>query len=67
MMIQDRYKLIHYLGYPGYENQFELYDLQNDPEEMEDLFEAKPEIAREMRNILEEKIKEVDSPYLKKS
>lgn len=37
-MIKGQKKLIHYLGYPGYEDSFELYDLQADVEEMDDLF-----------------------------
>ncbi len=64
MMIQDRYKFIYYLGYPGFDNQFELYDLQNDPEEMEDLSLVKSKISQEMGNLLEMKIREVNSPYL---
>jgi arylsulfatase A-like enzyme len=37
-MIKGHRKLIYYLGYPGYEDSFELYDLQDDIEELRDLF-----------------------------
>ena len=37
-MIKDRKKLIYYMGYPGFDDSFELYDLQDDMEESDDLF-----------------------------
>lgn len=37
-MIKGPKKLIYYRGYPGYEDSFEFYDLQNDMEELDDLF-----------------------------
>jgi len=37
-LIKDHKKLIYYLGYPGYEDSFELYDLQDDIEELNNLF-----------------------------
>jgi len=37
-MIKGHKKLIHYLGYAGYEDSFELYNLQDDIEELNDLF-----------------------------
>ena len=62
-MVKGRYKLIHYFGYDGYENEFELYDLVNDPEEMEDLYGSKRPIATDLQNELEEKLREVNEPY----
>jgi arylsulfatase A-like enzyme len=38
VMIKGHKKLIHYLGYPGYDDSFELYDLQDDIEELNNLF-----------------------------
>jgi arylsulfatase A-like enzyme len=63
-LIKDRYKLIHYSGYPGYGNQYELYDLVNDPEELEDLYWLEKTIAGDMQNELEGKLKEVNRPYV---
>lgn len=37
------YKLIHYRGYPKLPEGWELYDLQNDPEELENRFEHDPQ------------------------
>jgi len=38
-MIRDNKKLIYYLGNPGHEDSFELYDLRDDIEELDNLFE----------------------------
>jgi hypothetical protein len=62
-LIRDRYKLIHYFGYPVCEHGYELYDLANDPEELDDLFSSKRSIATDLRNELAEKLEEVNEPY----
>jgi arylsulfatase A-like enzyme len=62
-LLKERYKLIHYFGYDGYDDQFELYDLVNDPEEMEDLYQINRSVAREFRNELEHKLRVVNQPY----
>lgn len=36
-MIQGDYKLIWYIGYAGYDNVYELYNVEKDPEELVDL------------------------------
>lgn len=58
------YKLIGYYGYDGFETGFELYDLDNDPEEMNNLVFSKKQVAAEMRAEIETKLREVNSPYL---
>ena len=30
-VVNERYRLIRYLGYDGYKDQYELYDLVDDP------------------------------------
>jgi hypothetical protein len=62
-MIKGQYKLIHYLGYKGFEDVYELYDLENDPEELFDLFGIKKGIASAMRDELLSKMEEVNRPY----
>lgn len=52
VLINGRYKLIHYAGYTGYDGVSELYDLVNDPQEMEDLSKDKHQIAKDMRQII---------------
>ena len=63
-LVKDQYKLIHYFGYDSYENEYELYDLVNDPEEMEDLYLSKKSVAADLQSELEEKLREVNQPYL---
>jgi len=59
MMIQWPYKLIYYFGYKKLEDQptyFELYNLENDPDEMINIVSAEPGIFNEFREVLEAKI-----------
>lgn len=58
------FKLIYYLGYKGYDNQYELYNLKDDPEELEDLYQSRPNVATELRDELAGKLREVNQPYL---
>jgi arylsulfatase A-like enzyme len=64
-LIKDQFKLIHYIGYPGYEDVYELYDLKNDPEELVDLYASQSAIGRELQAELEKKVAEANQPYLK--
>lgn len=60
----ERYKFIHYYDDP---QEFELYDLQNDPEERENLY-GKPGtelLVKQLRQRLEELRKETRDPDLK--
>jgi arylsulfatase A-like enzyme len=66
MIIEDRYKLTKYYGYrylPQGDTLVELYDIKNDPEELEDLSAALPGIKRQLLSSLEEKIASADKPY----
>jgi arylsulfatase A-like enzyme len=64
-LIRGQYKLIHYFGHDGYENEYELYDLTNDPEEMENLYPIWKSIAADLRHELQMKLREVNEPYTK--
>ena len=55
--------MIAYLGYDGYADSFELYDLQNDPEEMLDLSMTKSETLSELRHEVDEKLYEINESY----
>jgi len=46
------YKLIHYRGYPGYDNVNELFHLENDPEELENLAASHPSIVADLKEEL---------------
>lgn len=64
-MVKDRYKLIHYFGHEGFEDEYELFDLVNDPEELDDLYLSQPDIARELQSELTAKMDEVNQPFEK--
>ncbi len=57
------YKLIWYIGYPGYDNIYELYDIEKDPEERVDLSESHSDIVISMANELKTRFAEADQPY----
>ena len=63
-MRRDGKKLIYYSGY-GSEPFFELYDLENDIEELEDLYPQKPSFFTSMREELLESLHDADKPYTK--
>ena len=63
-MQKGNYKLIYYTGYEP-EDTFELYDLDADPEELEDLYPAQPLIAGRMKEELLESLFDADKPYMK--
>ena len=63
-LMKDRYKLVHYFGYRGFESEFEMYDLYNDPQEVQDLYAPDNQVAAELKAELEEKLHEVNQPYM---
>ncbi|MDH5606632.1 MAG: sulfatase-like hydrolase/transferase [Anaerolineae bacterium] len=68
-MIKGDYKISKYFGYNKLIEKrngnplVELFDKQNDPEEINNLVNQEKDIAREMLNNLEEKLAESDEPY----
>ena len=60
------YKLMYFYGYeelgPGGER-IELYNLKDDPEELNDLYDVEKEIAGELLNELKAKLEEMNAPY----
>jgi arylsulfatase A-like enzyme len=63
-MVEDRYKQIYYTGYES-EDSFELYDLQDDTEELHDLYPEAPAFARALREELMETLNASNLPYQK--
>jgi hypothetical protein len=57
-------KMIYYKGYEA-EDSFELYDLDADLEELEDLYPAQPSFAKSMREELLDSLADADRPYTK--
>ena len=62
---QGPYKLTSYVGYPEVpaEGLYELYNLENDPEERENLIATDTATAAEMKAQLEQKLEEVNRPF----
>jgi arylsulfatase A-like enzyme len=66
-MIKGQFKIHAYFGYaalPSGETLFEVYDLKNDPEELHNLYSLKDSVSRDLQNELEEKLKNVNKPFL---
>jgi hypothetical protein len=63
-MQKGHYKLIYYTGYES-EDAFELYDLDADIEELDDLYPAQLAIARRLKEELLESLFAANKPYMK--
>ena len=61
-LLKGSYKLICYLGYRYYRDKYEFYDLENDPEELANLYPTHP-AASEMQAELERTFAEINRPY----
>ncbi len=57
------YKMIKY-QYPEYSG-VELYDLEEDPEELNNLINILPEISKEMEKLMDDKLSEINAPSIK--
>lgn len=67
MLVQDDYKLVYYTGYKelnGDGERYILYDIQADPEELNELSQVKRETASEMAGIVRARLAESNEPYL---
>lgn len=57
---KDQYKLARYLGYPGLENVYELYNLADDPEELDNLYSHNNTLSRALIQELEDQLRQKD-------
>ena len=55
-MIKGGHELLYYTGYPGHEDQYELYDLDEDPDELQNLFSKDITTASHMKDELLEAV-----------
>ena len=62
-MLEGDYKLILYFGYPGYEDVCELYNLREDPEELNDLGRSRSVILDDMKSHLQFRLAHSDRPF----
>jgi arylsulfatase A-like enzyme len=63
VLIQGGYKLYYYFGYDSLEDHYALFDLTNDPEELEDLYPENGSVVADLRHELQQKLREVNEPY----
>jgi len=65
-LIRGSYKMMYYVGYEELDggDYIELYDIDSDPEEMNELSSTKTDIANEMLQTIKAKLAEVNEPYL---
>ena len=59
------YKLMYFFGYPELkgDERIELYNIKDDPEELNDLYSVEKEIGTELLNELKAKLEAVNTPY----
>ena len=60
-LIKGTHKLVHYQGYENYEDQYELYNLENDPDELVDIYTSDPRSGG-LQEILDQKSREIKQP-----
>ncbi len=65
-MMKGEWKLIHYFGYQDYPVDFELYNLQDDPQEKHDLYSKDPSALAQLREELRDTLEDANRPYRKK-
>ncbi len=61
-MRKGNYKLIYYTGYEA-KDSFELYDLETDPEEMNDLYPTGGSLAKSLADELLDSLETANKPY----
>jgi choline-sulfatase len=61
-ILKGQYKLIYYRGYTGFDEIYELYDLENDPQELNDLSQSQTALLDEMADELKAAITANDRP-----
>jgi arylsulfatase A-like enzyme len=62
-MITGRYKAIKYIGYDKLRGRVEVYDLENDPEELNDLTKAGQPIAADLADALNREVEKANEPF----
>jgi hypothetical protein len=53
--------MIHYFGYPGFEEVFEFYNIVGDPWELVDLYALHDPMAARFQDEIKEKLSEIDA------
>ena len=59
-LIKGTHKIISYKGYEGLEDKYEVYDLERDSEEMEDIYQTGSIVGKQLKDELDQKLSEVN-------
>ncbi len=59
-IIREPYKLVQYSGYEGLEDWYEMYNMVNDPEELDDRVDVETDVAKDLKEALATKIDQVN-------
>jgi arylsulfatase A-like enzyme len=62
-MRKGPHKLIAYFGYPGHDDVYEMYDLENDPEELHDLSKQDTSTFSMLKEELLDNLERANKPY----
>jgi len=65
-LVNDNYKLIYYRGYAELDGDYDrslLYNIKDDPEEMNELSNIKRNTKDELENIVKNKLEEMNAPF----
>jgi choline-sulfatase len=63
-LIKGQHKLVHYFGYEKHPHDYEFYDLESDPEELEDLYPTMAPVIGAMQDELIAKLTQVNRPFV---
>jgi arylsulfatase A-like enzyme len=63
VMIKNGHKIVRYFGFGSRRDGYELYDVQNDPEEMNDLYEQRQNLTQVMKTELDAKLQQVNRDF----
>ena len=61
-MYQDDMKLIRYFGYTD-DDKYELYNLKDDPDELNNIYESETGLANDLTTALKDKVYAENAPY----
>ena len=62
---KGEYKLIAYLGYKNFDEVFELYNIETDPEELFDLAAKELDLLSKLKQEFQSHLEEANKPFIK--
>ena len=60
---KEQFKLVHFFGYEGVKSEYELFNLENDHEELENPYPSEKSIAAALQSELMTKLDEVNQQF----